>query len=257
MKGKSSYIVITAISLVVFLLGELGFLKPFINASDYVLTPLRIGVEQVRSDLTNFTSSIANSGKLKEENVNLRLKIIEIENEVNILNTNKTTCEDKITPPEDQYKTSFSVESYVLSKNYMNLQGIMLVNKGESAEVRENDIVIFDKYYVGRVTKVNKFSAVINTYHSTTNLGEGIIIDRGVTGIIVLNNGRLELTKILTSEKVEKGDIAYIHINDFYTPIPIGKISEIITTNGSPEKSAVIEPFVKPTEITSLTIIRK
>ena len=197
------------------------------------------------------------NSELKQENSELKEQLRELE----ILKAeNQTLQEDlNLTGKYSNYET---VPAYVINKDISNYSSTIIINVGSDDGVEKNMTVIADKGLVGHVVSVTNNTAKVqvivdaaSTVSATINTTEESIICKGT----LENNQILRASYIPTGAELIIGDTIHTSgLGGIYPKgILIGTISNIVTTNNSTDRYAVIDTAVDFSKVYTVLVIKK
>ena len=229
-----------------------------------IINPIQKVFVDVKNKITGNTSYFDTMETLKEENEKLKEENKKLEEglrELEILKAEKSTLEEysNLTKKYSNYET---IPAYVINRDVSNYSGTIIINVGKKDGIEKNMTVIADKGLVGHVISVTDTTAKVqvivdsaSTVSATMSTREESIICKGT----LENNKILRASYIPTGAELIIGDtIQTSGLGGIYPKgILIGTISEIVTTNNSTDRYAVIQTAVDFSKIYSVLVIKK
>ena len=229
-----------------------------------IINPIQKVFVDVKTKITGNTSYFDTMEQLQTENEELKEKNKRLEEnlrELEILKAEKNTLEEYLNLTQ-KYSNYETIPAYVINRDISNYSGTIILNVGSNDGVAENMTVIADKGLVGHVISVTNTTSKVqvivdpaSTVSATMSTVEESIICKGT----------LEDKKILRASYIPTG--AELIIGDtiqtsglggiYAKGILIGTISEIVTTNNSTDRYAVIQTAVDFSKVYSVLVIKK
>lgn len=229
-----------------------------------IINPIQKIFVDVKNKITGNTSYFNTMEQLQTENEELKEKNKRLEEnlrELEILKAEKNTLEEYLNLTQ-KYSNYETIPAYVINRDISNYSGTIILNVGSNDGVAENMTVIADKGLVGHVISVTNTTSKVqvivdpaSTVSATMSTVEESIICKGT----------LEDKKILRASYIPTG--AELIIGDtiqtsglggiYPKGILIGTISEIVTTNNSTDRYAVIQTAVDFSKVYSVLVIKK
>lgn len=229
-----------------------------------IINPVQKIFVDLKSKIKGDTSYFDTMETLKEENKALKeenKKLEESVRELEILKAEKNTLEEYLNLTE-KYSNYETIPAYVINRDISNYSGTIILNVGSDDGITENMTVIADKGLVGHVISVtNKTSKVQVIVDSASTVSATM----STVNESIICKGTLEDNKILRASYIPTG--AELIIGDtiqtsglggiYPKGILIGTISEIVTTNNSTDRYAVIQTAVDFSKVYSVLVIKK
>ncbi len=269
-KGKSSNILGSVIVFVLLLLliflsnvdnNKLSYLE---NIGAKVTTPVQKIISDISNKIKGNSNYFSNLDELKKENEDLKKKNSELETELReleVLKAENKNLQEYMNLTE-KYSDYNAIPAYVINKDVSNYSSNLVINVGSDDGVEENMTVIADKGLVGHVISTQKKSSKVqviidpaSTVSSSISTTEESIICKGTLD----NDQILRATYIPTGAELIVGDTLQTSgVGGIYQRgIYIGTIREIITTNNSTDRYAIVEPGVDFSKVNSVLVIKK
>lgn len=269
-KGKStgilgSVVILILLILLIFLSNveneKLSYLE---NIGAKVTTPVQKIILDISNKIKGNSNYFADLDTLKKENEDLKNKNSELETqlrELEVLKAENKNLQEYMNLTE-KYSDYEAIPAYVINKDVSNYSSNLVINVGSDDGIEKDMTVIADKGLVGHVISVEKKSAKVqviidpaSTVSCTISTSEESIICKGTLD----NDQVLRATYIPTGADLLVGDsIQTSGIGGIYQKgIYIGSIKEIITTNNSTDRYAIVEPAVDFSKVNTVLVIKK
>ncbi len=269
-KGKSSGILGSVLVLVILILliflsnvdnKKLSYLE---NIGAKVTTPVQKVISDISNKIQGNSSYFSDLESLKTENKELKQKNSELETqlrELEVLKAENKNLQEYMNLTE-KYSDYEAIPAYVINKDVSNFSSNLVINVGSDDGIEQNMTVIADKGLVGHIISVEKNSSKVQviidpacTVSCAISTTEESIICKGTLD----NEQILRATYIPTGAELIVGDsIQTSGVGGIYQRgIYIGSIKEIITTNNSTDRYAIVEPAVDFSKINSVLVIKK
>lgn len=205
--------------------------------------------------LTSKTGNSNGLEKLKEENIKLTEKIVNLE----ILKKDDQALRQQFqeTSVSTQKLLPARVIGYVGSYSSPN---VLIINKGKSSGVRTGSAVVFGKNLVGKIGDVNaKYSSVILPYNSGfTTVGKTL---KDALGLVRGQDNFILFDKVVIGEVLSKGDIVVTKgdVNNagvgVQSDLIVGKIESIEKIETKPFQNAKVESLLDFTKLSMVFIL--
>ena len=228
-----------------------------------IINPVQKIFVDFKNKITGNTSYFSTLENLKEENEKLKEENKKLEEglrELEILKAEKNTLEEYSNLTK-KYSTYETIPAYVINRDVSNYSGTIILNVGSNDGVEKNMTVIADKGLVGNVVSVTENTAKVqvivdpaSTVSATISTSDDSIICKGT----LENSKILRASYIPTNAELNIGDtIQTSGLGGIYPKgILIGTISEIVTTNNSTDRYAVIQTAVDFSKIYTVLVIK-
>ena len=260
-----SIVVLVLLILLIFLSNvdndKLTYLE---NIGAKVTMPVQKIVADIKNKVQGNSSYFSSIDSLKKENEELKQKNSKLETalrELEVLKAENKNLQEYMNLTE-KYSDYQAIPAYVINKDVSNYGSNLVINVGSDDGVEKDMTVIADKGLVGHVISVEKKSAKVqviidpaSTVSCKISTTEESIICKGTLD----NDQILRATYIPTGAELIIGDsIQTSGVGGIYQKgIHIGTIKEIITTNNSTDRYAVVEPAVDFSKVNSVLVIKK
>lgn len=249
------FFIVLFLSVAILALSLSGNLKFFTSLLEKRTSQIQVITFDIFQKLP-FVSQDSKIKKLKDENVGLLSKIVDLE---------KLKRENQAL--SDQFQTSFPSSYKLLKGDIIGAPGFVpgvshpinfILNRGSKDGLRVGQAVIFKDNLVGTISKVSvnlsKVNLINNPFSSFTAKTEN-----GAQGI-VRGGGSLTLDNVQLSENIKEGELVLTKgdINSNGIGIPadliVGKITEIEKNPSDLFQKAKIESFVDFTKLSTVFI---
>ncbi len=229
-----------------------------------IINPIQKVFVDLKNKIVGNTSYFDDIDKLREENSQLKTENSDLKEqlrEMEILKAENQTLQEDLNLTE-KYSNYEAIPAYVINRDISNYSGNIVLNVGKDDGVEKNMTVIADKGLVGHVISVTsntcKVQVIVDaasTVSATINTTDESIICKGT----LENNQILRATYIPTGADLIIGDtIQTSGIGGIYPKgILIGTITDIVTTNNSIDRYAVIQTAVDFSKVYTVLVIKK
>lgn len=230
------------------------FNRPLNYIVSYIIVPYDEGISAIGSVLSDRKNELVTIRELITENIELKERISELEDENNRLMQDKYELNNLRTLFElDQaYEGYRKTGARVIYHDSSNWFSTFIINKGEKDGIELDMNVVCGNGLVGRITMVGpNWSRVTSIISDNSNVS-GTVISSSDNLIVsgnsnLLEKGTIEFVQLLDEdESVKEGDkVVTSNISDKYLPgIMIGYISEIHLDSNNLTKSGYLVPIV-------------
>lgn len=230
------------------------FNRPLNYIVSYIIVPYDEGISAIGSVLSDRKNELVTIRELINENIELKERISELEDENNRLMQDKYELNNLRTLFElDQaYEGYRKTGARVIYHDSSNWFSTFIINKGEKDGIELDMNVVCGNGLVGRITMVGpNWSRVTSIISDNSNVS-GTVISSSDNLIVsgnsnLLEKGTIEFVQLLDEdESVKEGDkVVTSNISDKYLPgIMIGYISEIHLDSNNLTKSGYLVPIV-------------
>ena len=228
-----------------------------------IINPIQKVFVDLKNKIIGNTSYFDDIDKLREENSQLKTENSDLKEqlrEMEILKAENQTLQEDLNLTE-KYSNYEAIPAYVINRDISNYSGNIILNVGKDDGIEENMTVIADKGLVGHVISVTsntcKVQVIVDaasTVSATINTTDESIICKGT----LENNQILRATYIPTGADLIIGDIIQTSgLGGIYPKgILIGTITDIVTTNNSIDRYAVIQTAVDFSKIYTVLVIK-
>ena len=269
-KGRSSGILGSVVVLVLLILliflsnvdnDKLSYLE---NIGAKVATPVQKFISDISNKVQGNSSYFASMDTLKSENEELKKKNSELETqlrELEVIKAENQNLQEYMNLTE-KYSDYEAIPANVINKDISNFSSNLVINVGSDDGIEKDMTVIADKGLVGHVISVEKKSAKVqviidpaSTVSCNISTADESIICKGTLD----NDQILRATYIPTGAELIVGDsVQTSGIGGIYQKgIFIGTIKEIITTNNTIDRYAIVEPAVDFSKVNTVLVIKK
>ena len=228
-----------------------------------IINPIQKVFVDLKNKVIGNTSYFDDIDKLREENSQLKTENSDLKEqlrEMEILKAENKALQEDLNLTE-KYSNYEAIPAYVINRDISNYSGNIILNVGKDDGIEENMTVIADKGLVGHVISVTsntcKVQVIVDaasTVSATINTTDESIICKGT----LENNQILRATYIPTGADLIIGDtIQTSGLGGIYPKgILIGTITDIVTTNNSIDRYAVIQTAVDFSKIYTVLVIK-
>jgi rod shape-determining protein MreC len=240
-----AFLILFLISLLLFILSSSGILK--LNFISGIFSPLQ---REIHTGFVNLENDSPEIKKLKDENNLLTKKLID---QKKLINQNKALM--------DQFQQSYPKSSQLLPAQVIGSPGfipglsvpeVLIINKGESDGVSENDSVVLQNNLIGKVARTNSSRSVVyllgNNSFSFAGKVEG---DKKSTGVIRgQGGGEMLLDNVLLSESLKIGDVVLTNgdVDENGQGLPpdliVGKITSVFKNSSALFQNASVKTSI-------------
>ncbi|WP_418790746.1 rod shape-determining protein MreC [Phosphitispora sp. TUW77] len=239
-------------------------LSPVERVIKDVTTPVEKGVTTIVYSISNTVKSVFTIGSIKDENKQLRERVLSLEAENNLLREyeyQNLRLRELLQFKDTVVKDYNMVSASVVARNPSNWFRTITVNRGENDGVAKNMAVVTSKGLVGRVINVSATSAeVLLIIDSSCAVGSLIQINR-IPGVVegkADNSGMLKMIHLSKEAPVKDKQIVISSGLGGIFPkgLPIGTVTEIHLESNGLVKYAIVRPFVDFNELEEVLVIR-
>lgn len=256
--------ILCCISLVVTFATDL-FNRPLNYIVSYIIVPYDEGISAIGAVLSDRKDELVTIRELISENVALKERISELEDENNRLMQDKYELNNLRTLFElDQaYEGYRKTGARVIYHDSSNWFSTFIINKGDKDGIELDMNVVCGNGLAGRITMVGpNWSRVTSIISDNSNVS-GTVISTSDNLIVsgnsaLLNSGVIEFSQLIDADDVVKeGDkVVTSDISDKYLPgIMIGYISEVNLDSNNLTKSGYLIPIVDFENIEEVLVI--
>lgn len=264
-RNRQIYIaLIIALTLIGFVLDQLGYLSPLNDLLQTVVAPIQAQMTRTAELIAGQVEQTTDVLALQERNTeleslanslmveNARLKDLERENEIlrQLLNYTRNN-------PQFTYQTT-TVRGRSIGRDPTNLLYFLFLDVGARDGIAKDMPVITDRGLVGRVTAVGPNSAQVLMLIDPSSSVNALIQSSRVTGLVKGNiDGTLTMERIPPGEEVNPGDIVLTSGlgGNFPDKIVIGQITDITERDQDMFQIARIRPTVDFGKLETMLII--
>lgn len=246
-------------SSILILLDLVGFLGWYKNIRSYISYPITTVGHNLNTIFLQTVSSTLHGTTLKNENLALRQKVIELESLV----ISYTDQVNKLPALQKLYETTRAVSykktenAEVISTRADQVAGKLLLNKGSSSGIKLGMPVVVANFYLGYISSVTTFDSISTIFSIPGQEFICYIQAKKITGIARVGINGVELGDLLANEKVALHDVVSIKRDGFPYFYTLGNIMRIPANNGSAERKAVVESPIDISTLMYVTIIKE
>nr|WP_314278382.1 rod shape-determining protein MreC [uncultured Peptostreptococcus sp.] len=242
-----------------------GFLSPFYGVGKH-LNNVVVGIGDFLGDLVSFRSNSNKIRVLKLENEKLKQKIIDMESDVDKLDSLER-LKRSLNYVSNNQRNSL-VSASIIGKNNGDWYKSFIIDAGAGSGVKTDSIVINGQGVVGIVYSVsNNYSKAISLIDSRASVSFKLASNNDYKGVITTSSlvGSSDFTdtdKLLqgylfdSKSNIKKGDLLVTSGLGLYPEnIPIGTITSVTYDKNKSMKTIKIKPSVDFKNIDNVSII--
>jgi len=253
-REKTIILFFTLILLSLSLIGldKLGWLDFIKRPVAKIVNPIREKIYQINSnrqklELTPFElAEIVKKGEFLEiENANLQTELEAFRKE----NQDMRKLLGAPLAPDWQF-----IPAKVLSvKN-----GIMTINQGSDANIKKEQIVVYENVLVGQVFQVGPQTSKVKLVNSKDSQIKAKVIKTDIKGVVRQVNNILFLDEVLQEASLQKDQIVITSGEDeiFPTNLLIAKIDSIEKNETAIYQKATLKPFLNYFSLTNVFVLK-
>ncbi|NPV29292.1 MAG: rod shape-determining protein MreC [Firmicutes bacterium] len=255
-------------SIIVLCLGLARFTANFSGgpAADLlqeILAPLQSGVMRVWSGAGSLFDFLARARRLQEENSLLRQRVRELTWENNRLREyvyeNRRLL--RLLDFKERNARQFTLlGARVISRSPSTWYSTLVVDRGSTDGVRENQVVVSDAGLVGRVASVSSHTARVLLILDLEGAVGAMVQENRTVGVVEGSKdepGLLRMVHLPYDVKLRKGQVVITSgLGGVFPPgIPIGEILRVEDEGSELDKYALVRPYVDFNRLEELFII--
>lgn len=254
-----SYIYGLLLSIILILLDLVGFFSSIKSFRSYITYPILVLTSQTAEKITILSNGLFNSTNLRSENIELKQRILTLEESLDIYKDNLEDYSKYINTVRQITKTDYKevTQARILSNHYNNSDGLILLDAGSNSGITVGSPVVYGKYYVCFIEEVYPQFSICKSMQIPGQEFVAYIPKRKVTGILNTTVKELFVGDLLATDPVTLGDEVKIKMENFNYYLTVGNIIEIPQKEGSAEKLAIITPSVNISDLTFVSVIIK
>ena len=253
------FVVFLVLSLLVFFLFRLPFLRPVTSFAQNIFSPIQKITHNTLGTISNFFSN-SKVEELRQENLTLSQKLID---------QSKIEADNKAL--RDQFTTQFPKSKTLLEADIIGSSSFIpnvsmpesfILDKGEMDKVKKGQTVIYKDNLVGIITSVSQNESLINlltnssfsiTVQTLSNNTQGVAKGQGA-GEIILDNVLLSDSLKKDDLVVTKGD-AGLNGSGILPNLVLGKINSINKNPSSLFQTAKVQPLIDFSHLQKVFIV--
>lgn len=211
MKGKTvtrkySHLIYIPICIVVILLGKTSFRDALDTTFSYIFNPIYIFANSTGDSILMWSKALTGASSYIQEYEDMKQEIARLRVE----NSEKILDYEEYKALKEQnffiYVDSKYLESKVLR---FDTQGDIVINVGRDEGVKEGDVVVLGKAFVGRVFEVSKNSSLVKLPTNKATSLEVIVVDSSID-----LNAKNRVDSFVKARGVVKGEVDNIVIEN-------------------------------------------
>ncbi len=239
--SKNTLILAIAATTVFFLLGQVGAFTDLYVVSSLLVAKLQGDSHAYFAGLESDLQFFQDLKTIRDENLELKQANSSLFAENEAL---KLQIADMQTITKQlQFDLPYDLEPARVLKYDENDHSLVYLNKGSNSEIAVGDVVIIETYLLGEVVEVNSNFSVAMLITSPEILVPAISIENGSKGIVSGSSRSVQITDILTAERLDQSDTIITSGQDGKYPygLIIGTVTKINRIESELTKSAEIE----------------
>lgn len=238
------------------------------SAAGYIIVPMQKGINRIGSALSGLTDNFARKKELIAENEELRQKLAQVQEELNLVQINQEELDNlKALYDMDQTWSDYDkVAANVVGKDAGNWFSLFLIDRGSKDGVEVGMNVIADGGLAGIVTEVGQNYAKVrsiiddNSNVSAKNLSTSDLCIVSGSLKTMNENQMIDFSDLRDKkDQAKEGDqIVTSNISDmFLEGIPIGYITDISADANNLTKSGHIATIVDFEHLDDVFVIKQ
>lgn len=245
------------LSLMIFIFDNFGFLNYPKQLLQNLTVPIQFGLYKNSKNIGNQLNFVIEARKASLENLALKKQMAQVLAE-------NATLQKKLLENEtlvDQYNKLNPQTFDLLPARVLGSERYLIIDKGSSDGVLENQAVVYEDNYLGKIKNVTpKTSQVILVTDPESKIAVFSQNSEGrARGILQGQFGsELLMDKILHEEKINVGDLVYSEGTEGNLPkgLVMGKVTQVLERSNEIFKQAKVEPIFKVIDLDLVFIIR-
>lgn len=232
------------------------------NILGSIVMPVQNGLTYLKNKIEGNDSFFIELESLKKENETLKQKNSELEQslrELEIIKSENQTLKEYVNLKE-KYQDYQTIPAYIINRDISNFTKTIVINVGEKDGIKPKMTVISDKGLVGYIISTTKNTSKVQTIiDPSTSVSSIITTSREeiiVSGTLE-SNTNLKATYIPTNATLlENDNIETSGLGGIYPKgIHIGTIKQIINTQNSIDRYAIVETAVDFSKLETVLVI--
>jgi len=251
--------IVLIVSVLLLLLDSIGAIGALYDITALATVPLRVELHDRAIKVNDFLGIIGKISLLQEENDKLKKENTKLFEEIATLKElriENTNLKKQLGIPE---KIEGEITQARVIGNAIALNNSIQINVGESNDVSQGDVVVFGKYAIGIVQRVESYNSRISLVTSpTSNIPVRGQKNRAL-GLIAGEVGNtMRMSNILPGEIVEEGEIILTSgvESEFPSGLIIGKVTSITKNPANATQEAEVEIQIDLSRLDYVYVIR-
>lgn len=245
------------LSLLILISDNLGFLNLPRQLLQTLTIPIQYGLYKSSRNIGNQFSFIKDVRIVSLQNRAMKIQYAELSAENATLQKKLRETEELI----DQYNKLSPQTFDLLPVRVIGVERYVIINKGSSDGILENQAVVYKDNYLGSIKNVTpKSSQVVLSTDPESKIAVFSQTDTGrAKGILQGQFGsELLMDKILHEEAINVGDLVYSEGTEGKLPkgLVMGKVIEVMERQNEIFKQAKVEPIFKIVDLDFVFVIR-
>ena len=251
------YPVLFLVGVVLFFLIKTGVLNPFISLAQNLTLPVQIGFYQVTKGISNLAATTIEIGGLRSKNSGLSLEnsLLKAENaKLRKLEDENKSLRDQLGTPNKKLKIKLTAS--VIGNGGFGTKNVLLIDKGSSDGVKENDLVVVKEVLIGRIVFVTpKISSIQLLSDSDSSIP--VVTESGAEGILEGKFGaEISITNVIQAEELKEKEIVFTSGKDgLPRNLIVGEIGKVNKIEKELFQSATVSQIVDPESLTLVYLV--
>ena len=247
------------LGLLLFLLDIVGWLQPIHNGVDYLVTPWQVGVGLVYKNLANRMLSVQHMSSLRQENIDLRKELLLAQGRLVQQCKMEKQAHDALKQFNSVVDQANQVQQVqVVQVNPVGYNGYLKVNGGAGQGLSVGQVVLYQNYFVGKVSQVGAHTALVSTLFSGQySLPVKVWRKKQSHGVVSLAKEGLVLEGVSQDARLKKGDKIVTWSDSLPLDLTIGTVLEIISKPSESTQRAKIALPVDYSDLDYLYVVIK
>lgn len=249
------------ISLFIFILGILGTLRPLRGLLQQVSFPIQLGLKYTAVNIKDGINFLTHVFDIHKENLLLAKEMLSLKSR--ILELEEVSRENDLLREQLAIEESSDLDIQLILaevlRNPRDLTGASIfVNKGSKNGVAVGDLLILEKYLVGKIVEVTEFRSLAILITSREFSAAAVDLRSDTEGIVLGNYSiTLEMTRILPQEDIIPGDLIISSGKDgiFLPGFVLGIVDTVLEDPAEPLKSAQLRPALEISTLQKVFIL--
>ncbi len=234
--------------------------NPIRDAFSYVAAPVQYGVAAVERAFSGVAERMHSRQTLVEENRALREENDELRKQIVLLQEAELENESlrRLLEFKQAAPTQQLLAAEVIGRDPNNLLGYLVIDRGRNDGIEVNMPVLAADGLVGRISSVTDNSATVLLITDPSSSVSALVQRSRATGVVQGAQGhRLVLRYVTQDSSIERGDIVISSGlgGNLPTRLVIGQVVEVLQTEASMFKEAVLVPAVSAADLERVMVL--
>lgn len=234
------------------------------NAVSSLVVPIQNGLTYLKNKISGNNTFFTDISKLKQENMNLKVKNSELEEslrELEMIKSENLTLKEELNLSE-KYSEYTSKAAYVIDRDVSNYSSDIIINIGSKDGVEVNMTVIADKGLVGHVISVTDSTAKVQTIVdpassvscTISSSKDGIIVKGTLEGKSQLKATYIPVdAELVQNDSVETSGLGGIYPKGIY----VGTVKKVVNKHNITDRYALVETAVDFSKLDTVLVVMK